>query len=82
MEVGGTLLDRLRAWRRTTAKEAGVPAYVVLQNAALEQIAHGKPSTINDLRIISGVGAKRIEQYGEEILRLVAEREGKAQIGR
>jgi ATP-dependent DNA helicase RecQ len=59
---------RLRAWRTETAKTHGVPAYVIFHDATLRQIAEIRPCTLDQLRGISGVGAKKLEAYGIEIL--------------
>ncbi|OGA13654.1 MAG: ATP-dependent DNA helicase RecQ [Betaproteobacteria bacterium RIFCSPLOWO2_02_FULL_63_19] len=65
------LYERLRAWRADTARVHGVPAYVILHDATLRDIAHLRPGSLEALHAISGVGARRIEAYGEEILSLV-----------
>ena len=66
------LYERLRAWRADTARVHGVPAYVILHDATLRDIAHLRPGSLEALHAISGVGARRIEAYGEEILSLVS----------
>jgi len=66
----GPLLDALRAWRAATAREHNVPAYVVFHDSTLEAIAAALPKSLDDLRTISGIGAKKLERYGEEILNL------------
>jgi ATP-dependent DNA helicase RecQ len=65
------LFQRLRAWRGEIAKEHGVPAYVVFQDGTLHAIAARKPGTLQELRGIGGVGDKKLERYGAELLRLV-----------
>ncbi|MFC7571524.1 RQC domain-containing protein [Klenkia terrae] len=60
--------ERLRAWRAATAKEQGVPAYVVFHDATLRQIATESPADVAALGTISGVGAAKLERYGEGIL--------------
>jgi len=67
------LFERLRAWRAETAREHGVPAYVIFHDATLRQIAEARPRTLDQLRAISGVGAKKLEAYGATILDEVAE---------
>ena len=61
--------ERLRAWRAATAKEQGVPAYVVFHDATLRQIATESPADVAALGTISGVGAAKLERYGEGILK-------------
>ena len=66
----------LRAWRSEVAHQRGVPAYVVLHNSTIDGIAGVRPMTLNELRGIAGIGDKKLEHYGEELLRLVRERGG------
>jgi ATP-dependent DNA helicase RecQ len=66
------LFERLRAWRAETAKTHGVPAYVIFHDATLRQIADSRPRTLDELRAISGVGAKKLEAYGHNLLGEVA----------
>ncbi len=66
------LLGTLRAWRSETARKLGMPAYVVLHDATLEGIAASRPSTLNELRGISGIGDKKLERYGSALITLVA----------
>ena len=65
------LFERLRAWRAETAKAASVPAYVVFPDATLAAIAEQRPNSLTELSAISGVGAKKLESYGEAVLSLV-----------
>ncbi|MBN8767220.1 MAG: DNA helicase RecQ [Thiobacillus sp.] len=62
----------LRAWRRETANEKGVPAYVILHDATLREIAARRPATLAELGGISGLGTKKLEAYGEAVLEVVA----------
>ena len=62
------LREYLREWRRITAKEQGVPAFVVLHDTTLEEICVRKPSSIADLRSITGIGERKAEIYGKGIL--------------
>ena len=64
----GPLLKALRDWRVATARDHGVPAYVVFHDATLEAIAVIRPQTLDDLRGISGIGAKKLERYGSALL--------------
>ena len=65
------LLGALRAWRSETARQRGVPAYVVFHDATLDGIAASRPTTLSELRSISGVGDKKLEHYGDELIALV-----------
>ncbi|SEH73482.1 DNA helicase RecQ [Tardiphaga sp. OK245] len=65
------LLAVLRAWRSEVAKKRNVPAYVVLHDATIDGIASEHPTTLDQLREIPGIGDKKLEHYGAEILALV-----------
>jgi ATP-dependent DNA helicase RecQ len=67
------VFERLRAWRGATAKEQGVPAYVVFHDATLRQIATQSPSTLAALGEISGIGENKLAKYGQQILDTLAE---------
>ncbi|MGA9542972.1 MAG: RecQ family ATP-dependent DNA helicase, partial [Candidatus Sulfotelmatobacter sp.] len=62
------LREYLREWRRTTAKEQGVPAFVVLHDTTLEEICRRRPSSVADLLSITGIGERKAEVYGKGIL--------------
>jgi ATP-dependent DNA helicase RecQ len=68
MEPDADLRDYLREWRRNTAKEQGMPAYVVLHDTTLEEICRIQPSSIAQLRTITGIGERKAATYGQEIL--------------
>jgi ATP-dependent DNA helicase RecQ len=65
------IFERLREWRRATAAEHRVPAYVIFHDATLHEIARVRPGTLAELGRISGVGAKKLEAYGAEIVGMV-----------
>jgi ATP-dependent DNA helicase RecQ len=62
------LREYLREWRRNTARDTGVAAFVVLHDTVLDALCVAKPKTIAELRRISGFGDKKVERYGEAIL--------------
>jgi ATP-dependent DNA helicase RecQ len=64
--------ERLRAWRAATAKDQGVPAYVIFHDATLRQIATESPTTLAELGRISGVGENKLARYGQPILDVLA----------
>jgi ATP-dependent DNA helicase RecQ len=68
---GQARLDALKAWRSEVAREHNLPAYIVFHDATLAQMALQAPSTLDQLGGISGVGAKKLEAYGREILRVL-----------
>ncbi|MGH8506856.1 MAG: DNA helicase RecQ [Stenotrophobium sp.] len=65
------LLDQLRAWRRNTALEHGVPAYVILHDASLNALVQKKPQRATDLREVFGLGETKRERYGQALLDLI-----------
>ncbi|WP_336632377.1 MULTISPECIES: DNA helicase RecQ [unclassified Microbacterium] len=66
------LFEALRAWRSATAKEQGVPAYIVFGDATLRALADERPRSIDALGGITGIGAKKREAYGESVLAVIA----------
>ncbi|MDP9866456.1 MULTISPECIES: DNA helicase RecQ [Streptosporangium] len=67
------VFERLRAWRAATAKEQGVPAYVIFHDATLREIATEPPSSLAELGQVSGVGENKLAKYGRQILDALAE---------
>ena len=67
------LLDRLKEWRRNEARAQGVPAYVILHNNSLTEIARTRPTDVEALATVGGIGSKKLERYGAAVIRLVAE---------
>ena len=67
------IFDRLRSWRMGAAREHGVPAYVIFVDATLREIAKARPTSLDALRGISGVGEKKLVSYGDEIVRLITD---------
>jgi ATP-dependent DNA helicase RecQ len=66
------VFERLRAWRAATAKEEGVPAYVVFHDATLRQIALDRPGTLDAVGAISGIGENKLRKYGQQVLDALA----------
>ncbi|MBN8775205.1 DNA helicase RecQ [Thiomonas arsenitoxydans] len=67
------LFAHLRTWRAATAKEHGVPAFVVFPDATLQAIALARPDSLDALRGISGVGDKKRDTYGAALLEVIAQ---------
>lgn len=61
----------LKAWRAEVAKEHNLPAYVIFHDATLAAIAQNAPQSLEDLQGISGLGVKKLEAYGQQVLRLL-----------
>ena len=70
-EPDSELRDYLREWRRNTAKEQRMPAYVVLHDTTLEEVCRVRPSSIAELMRITGIGERKADLYGAEILAAV-----------
>jgi ATP-dependent DNA helicase RecQ len=71
-DVATVRFEQLKAWRGEVARAHNLPAYVVFHDAALAEMARERPATLDELAAISGVGAKKLEAYGAEILRVLA----------
>ena len=67
---GEALAARLREWRAGEAKRLGVPAYVVLHDRTLNELAEARPGNSKQLLEISGMGPAKVERFGEAILGL------------
>lgn len=67
------LFDALKAWRKATADEASVPAFVVFTDATLMAIAEALPSDRAALGRVGGVGPAKLEKYAEAVLGVLAE---------
>ena len=74
MAAESELGDRLRQWRRDTAQEQQVPAFVVLHDTTLEEICHKRPRSLAQLREVRGIGELKAERYGRQILDVVGGR--------
>jgi ATP-dependent DNA helicase RecQ len=66
-----SLIGALRAWRSEVARQRGVPAYVVLHDSTIDGIAASRPTTSTQLRDIPGIGDKKLEHYGDDLISLV-----------
>ncbi|MEN9588542.1 MAG: helicase [Pseudomonadota bacterium] len=67
------VFEALRSWRAEIARSHGVPAYVIFQNATLGEIARARPTSLEALSHVNGVGIKKLESYGDSILACIAE---------
>jgi ATP-dependent DNA helicase RecQ len=66
------LREYLREWRRNTAKDLGVAAFLVLHDTALDALCAAKPNSLQALRGVTGFGDKKVERHGKEILEALA----------
>lgn len=65
------IFEKLREWRAATAKEQGVPAYVVFHDAVLRDIAAQKPTSKSGLSAVNGVGESKLDRYGEQVIEVI-----------
>ncbi|WP_131741423.1 DNA helicase RecQ [Actinomadura roseirufa] len=70
------VFERLRAWRGATAKEQGVPAYVIFHDATLREIATTRPGSLAELGTVTGVGENKLAKYGEQVLEALGVEDG------
>jgi ATP-dependent DNA helicase RecQ len=66
--VAQPIFEALRAWRAEIARSHGVPAYVIFHDATLKEIALARPNDLEALAHVNGVGARKLESYGQSIL--------------
>jgi ATP-dependent DNA helicase RecQ len=66
--VDPELSEYLREWRRTTAREQGIAAFVVMHDTTLEEVCRTNPRSLSEVRRIPGFGERRTELYGQAIL--------------
>ena len=69
--VDAALHTALKTWRSEIARTRGVPAYVVLHDSTIDGIAAVRPASLAELRGIAGIGDKKLEHYGDELIALV-----------
>lgn len=62
------LREYLREWRRKTAKDQGMPAFVVLHDTSLDEICRTQPDSIAKLKTVTGIGERKAQMYGHDIL--------------
>jgi ATP-dependent DNA helicase RecQ len=72
--VGDPLFEALRELRRQLAAEAGLPPYVIFHDSTLREMAAVRPASLAELGAIGGVGARKLEAYGDAFLRVIADR--------
>ncbi|QFU92226.1 DNA helicase RecQ [Amycolatopsis sp. YIM 10] len=67
------VFELLRSWRAATAKEQGMPAYVIFHDKTLQEIAISMPTTLEQLGQVNGVGENKLAKYGQQILDALSE---------
>jgi len=71
--IDAELRDYLREWRRTTARERGTAAFIVMHDTSLDELCRVRPRSLSELRGVSGFGDKKTEMYGQGVLDALAE---------
>jgi ATP-dependent DNA helicase RecQ len=71
-DVDEGLVERLRGWRLERSREDAVPAYVVLHDATLRELASIRPSSREELAGVKGLGPVKIDRYGDDLLAVLA----------
>jgi ATP-dependent DNA helicase RecQ len=71
-DVDERVFEALRAWRRELAARKGLPPYTIFHDGTLRDISRVRPTTLDGLHQISGVGEARLREHGDEVLRIVA----------
>lgn len=69
--VGDPLFDALRNLRRDLARDAGVPPYVIFHDSVLREMAAARPASLTELGQIGGVGARKLDAYGDRFLEVI-----------
>ena len=65
------LWEQLRDWRARTAKEHGVPAYVIFHDATLHELVRLCPQTEDELRQVTGIGVRKLDKYGNHLIEIL-----------
>lgn len=73
VDVDKTLLSELKKWRYKLAKQRNAPAYIILSNKVLEELSHHRPKNHLELISINGIGEAKLNQFGNDILRIIKE---------
>jgi len=67
-EINSELREHLREWRRGISRELSIPAFIVMHDTTLDELCKVRPSTLAQLRRVSGFGDRKVEMYGRQIL--------------
>ena len=65
------IYNKLKDWRADKGREAQLPAYIIFHNSHLMSIARHKPCTLDDLENVTGIGKRKVEKFGIEILEVL-----------
>jgi DNA helicase-2/ATP-dependent DNA helicase PcrA len=70
-DMNGDVFDMLKGWRRVNSEKESVPAYCVLNDRTLKELAIKMPENLSEVESVNGIGPSKIEKYGEDILKIV-----------
>ena len=65
------LIDVIKRWRSKSSAALGIPAYRILTNATIERLAQAKPTTTDELELVTGIGPATVEQFGYDLVELI-----------
>ncbi len=65
------LFEQLRAWRRTTAAAKSVPPYIVFGDVTLRDLARRRPTSLENLQNVHGIGSKKLDEFGADLIDLI-----------
>ncbi len=71
--VDQPLFDRLRDWRRKIAVERGVPPYIIFGDVSLRDLARRRPTSLDNLRDVHGIGSKKLDDFGPQLVALISQ---------
>lgn len=73
LDVDDGVAGELKSWRRILSEEGGVPAYTILTNKTIDEIARKMPTSAEELAEVDGIGPTKLVKYGKKILEIVGE---------
>jgi ATP-dependent DNA helicase RecQ len=68
LQANSTLREHLREWRKCVSREQNIAAFIVMHDTTLDELCRVRPSTLAELRRVSGFGDRKVEKYGQQIL--------------
>ena len=69
--INKELFEKLKNWRRVTANKENIKPYIIFSDTSLIEITNKLPKNLDELKEIRGVGEKKIEKYGDEVLKII-----------
>ena len=72
-DADDALVTHMKKWRREAAQKKGIPAFMILHDTALLDLCRKEPGDLSELLHVTGIGERKAEMYGAEILRAIRE---------